>query len=95
VFLNIGYPDIIWNMAKVLVSINEALLARINRAAEARGLSRSAYLAQLAARDLELAVGPGRRGPVRESLLELDELFAAAPRGEAARELRAEREAHS
>lgn len=82
-------------MAKVLVSVDAALLRRIDRAAKARGLSRSAYLAQLAARDLEVPVGPGGRAVAREAPRELDLLFASAPAAEAVTELRAEREARS
>ena len=39
-------------MSKILVSVDDKLLARIDRAAKSAGLSRSAYLARLAARDL-------------------------------------------
>jgi len=46
-------------MAKVLVSLNDALLRRVDRIAKARGLSRSAYLAQLAERDAARSEGPG------------------------------------
>jgi metal-responsive CopG/Arc/MetJ family transcriptional regulator len=80
-------------IAKVLLSIDDSLLDRIDRAAKARGLSRSAYLSRLAAQDLELAAGPGRRTSVREALRGLEALFAAAPPGDAAAELRAERQA--
>ena len=80
-------------MAKVLLSIDDSLLDRIDRAARARGLSRSAYLSQLAARDLGQSVGPGSRRPVREALRGLDGLFEAAPAGDAVLELRAERDA--
>lgn len=79
-------------MAKVLISVNPSLLGRIDRAAKARGLSRSAYLAELAAKDLEAPAGPGKRDAVREALVDLDGLFRAAPAGEAAAELRSERE---
>ena len=80
-------------MAKVLLSIDDSLLARIDRAATAKGLSRSAYLCQLAGQDLGDAVGPGRRTSVREALTALEALFVAAPPGDAAAELRAERDA--
>jgi hypothetical protein len=82
-------------MAKVLVSIDVALLERVDRAARARGLSRSAYLAQLAAKDLKVRSGPGLRPTVREALRELDDLFSQAPAGDAAAELRSEREARA
>ncbi|MDP9248762.1 MAG: hypothetical protein M3O95_11845 [Candidatus Dormibacteraeota bacterium] len=80
-------------MAKVVLSIDDSLLVRIDRTARARGLSRSAYLSLLAAQDLGRAVGPGRRASVREALAGLDALFEAAPVGDAVLELRAEREA--
>lgn len=75
------------------MSIEQPLLDRIDRAARSQGLSRSAYLAQVAARDLAGGVGPGREPSVRQALRELDDLLAAAPAGEAVRDLRAEREA--
>jgi hypothetical protein len=80
-------------MAKVLLSIDDSLLDRIDRAARARGLSRSAYLSQLAMQELGQAVGPGRRPSVRDALGGLDGLFEAAPAGDAVLELRAERDA--
>jgi ribbon-helix-helix CopG family protein len=86
-----GYTGLV--IAKVLLSIDDSLLDRIDRAARARGLSRSAYLSQLAGQDLGDAVGPGRRPSVREALSALEALFVAAPPGDAAAELRAEREA--
>lgn len=79
-------------MAKVLISVDPSLLGRIDRAAKARGLTRSAYLAELAAKDLEAPAGPGKRSEVREALADLDGLFGAAPAGEAVAELRSERE---
>ena len=45
-------------MTKVLVSLEEALLRRIDRVARARGLTRSAYLAEIAQRDVSHALGP-------------------------------------
>jgi metal-responsive CopG/Arc/MetJ family transcriptional regulator len=45
-------------MAKVLVSLGDALLRRIDRVARARGLSRSAYLAELAERDALVGTSP-------------------------------------
>ncbi|MFZ5851577.1 MAG: ribbon-helix-helix protein, CopG family [Actinomycetota bacterium] len=80
-------------MAKVLVSLDDALLRRIDRLAKAGGLSRSAYLAGLAARDLARVGGPGRTNTARRALSRLDELFAAAPPEESTAVLRAERDA--
>jgi hypothetical protein len=80
-------------MAKVLVSLNEALLRRIDRTAKARGLSRSAYLAELAERDVARAGGPGSTRAARRALSRLDELFAAGPAEDSTAAIRAERDA--
>lgn len=66
-------------MAKILVSIDDRLLKRLDRAARKLGLGRSAYLARLAARDLGVEQGPGRDPKVREALAALDRLFAKHP----------------
>lgn len=80
-------------MSKVLVSIDERLLRRIDRIARARGLTRSAYLAQLAEGDLARASGPGRSPVARRALRELDKLFGDAPAGESTVAIRAARDA--
>jgi hypothetical protein len=80
-------------MAKVLVSINDSLLRRIDRVAKARGLSRSAYLAELAERDATRREGPGARPGARRALRRLDALFAAGPAEDSTAAIRAEREA--
>ena len=86
-----GYPR---SMAKVLVSIDDRLLARIDRAARASGLTRSAYLSGLAARDVGSAVGPGRERKVRRALRRLDKLFhGRSTREDATAAIRAERDA--
>ena len=64
-------------MAKVLVSLDDRLLERIDAAARARGLTRSRYLAHLAEVDLGVSVGPGQRPEVQRALERLDELFRA------------------
>ena len=64
-------------LAKVLVSVDEKLLARIDRAARELSLSRSAYLSRLAAREVEASHGPGRATATRRALRSIDELFAA------------------
>ena len=61
---------------RVLISIDERLLARIDDACARRGMSRSAYLAQLADGDLVGGIGPGARPEVRAALATLDELIA-------------------
>ena len=66
-------------MAKVLVSMDDKLLARLDRAARRLGLSRSAYLARLVTRDLGEDSGPGRDPAVRAALTAIDRLFAENP----------------
>jgi Ribbon-helix-helix protein, copG family len=80
-------------MAKVLVSLDDALLRRVDRLAKARGLSRSAYLAQLAQRDVTGTEGPGTSRAARHALARLDALFAAAPTEDSTSAIRAERDA--
>jgi hypothetical protein len=80
-------------MGKVLVSFDDALLRRIDRLARSRGLTRSAYLAQLAERDAAAVEGPGIDPAVRASLRQLDELFADAPAEDSTDAIRAERRA--
>ena len=80
-------------MAKVLVSLEDALLRRIDRVARARGLSRSAYLAELADRDVTRALGPGKTTAARRALSHLDALVGTSPAGESTELVRAERDA--
>jgi len=61
---------------RVLISIDERLLARIDAACDRLGTSRSAFLAQSAARDLDGGVGPGADPSVRAALTTLDRLLA-------------------
>jgi hypothetical protein len=78
---------------KILLSLEERLVRKIDRAARRLGLSRSAYIAQLAERDLGGGKGPGRTPAARSALRRLDRLFGANPHPDAARALRAERDA--
>jgi metal-responsive CopG/Arc/MetJ family transcriptional regulator len=80
-------------MAKVLVSLEDALLRRIDRAARARGLSRSAYLAELARRDLSDGEGPGKSAAARQALARVEKLHAGTPPGDSTSLVRAERDA--
>jgi metal-responsive CopG/Arc/MetJ family transcriptional regulator len=80
-------------MAKVLVSLNDALLRRIDRIAKARGLSRSAYLAELAERDAARSEGPGTSRAARRALARLDELFEGGPAEDSTLAIRSERDA--
>jgi metal-responsive CopG/Arc/MetJ family transcriptional regulator len=66
-------------MSKILVSVDDKLLARIDRAARKAGLSRSAYLARLAARDLGTDRGPGAERQARRAISKLEKLFMAEP----------------
>jgi Ribbon-helix-helix protein, copG family len=80
-------------MAKVLVSLDDALLRRIDRMAKSRGLTRSAYLAHLAEHDLERLVGPGATDRARGALGRIDELSTRIPPGDSTSDVRAERDA--
>jgi hypothetical protein len=79
-------------VAKVLVSFEDSLLRRIDRAAKSRGLTRSAYLAELAESDARRS-GPGRHPAARAALRELDRLFAGAPADESTEAIRTARDA--
>jgi DNA-binding phage protein len=65
-------------MAKVLISLDDNLLRRIDRTVRERGMTRSAYVAELAERDLEQQLGPGADPEVHAALARLTELFARA-----------------
>lgn len=80
-------------MAKVLVSIDDALLRQIDRAARKLRLSRSAYLAQIARDELARSVGPGKHPAVRSALGRMDTLLADTPAGDSTAVIRAERDA--
>ena len=84
------YPEVV---AKFLVSLNDGLLRRIDRIAQSRGLSRSAYLAQLAERDTARVSGRGATPEARRALARLDELFAHSPAEDSTAAIRGEREA--
>lgn len=80
-------------MSKVLVSFEDTLLRRIDRAARSRGLTRSAYLAELAERDAAGAAGPGQTPAAQAALRELDRLFANSQAGDSTSAIRASRDA--
>ena len=63
---------------RVLISIDERLLARVDQACGRSGVTRSAYLAQLASRDLDAGTGPGKTPGVRAALAALDGLLRDA-----------------
>ena len=82
-------------MAKILVSVDNKLLARIDKAARALGLTRSAYLSRLAAREVEVSNGPGRVAATRHALRRIDELFATNKHEtDITRVVRQERDSH-
>ena len=64
---------------KVLLSLDEALLRQIDRAARQHRLSRSGFIAQLAHRALGTQKGPGATPAARSALARLDRIFAGAP----------------
>jgi metal-responsive CopG/Arc/MetJ family transcriptional regulator len=66
-------------MTKILVSMDDKLLSRVDRSARRLGLSRSAYLARLVERDLGTEAGPGRDPTVRRALAEIDRLTSENP----------------
>jgi hypothetical protein len=80
-------------MAKVLVSLDDRLVKRIDRKAIAAGKTRSGYLAELAQRDLAEADGPGQSPVARAAVRKLDRLFANAPAGDSTTAVREERDA--
>jgi hypothetical protein len=80
-------------MAKVLVSLDDSLLRRIDRAASASGKSRSAYLAQLAESEAARGSGPGKTPAARSALRKLDRLFTDAPPDDSTAAIRAARDA--
>lgn len=61
---------------RVLISIDERLLQRIDRHCERLGMSRSAYLAQVASATLAAGDGPGLAPAARAALRTIDELLA-------------------
>ncbi len=63
---------------RVLISIDERLLARIDQECARNGFKRSTYLAQLAERELQAASGPGATPTARAALAALDMLLSSA-----------------
>lgn len=79
-------------MTKVLVSFDEKLLRRIDRAARAGDKSRSSYLSDLAEADVKRRSGPGRTPAVRAALKEIDGLFDQSPAGDSTDAIRSSRD---
>jgi hypothetical protein len=80
-------------MAKVLVSFDDKLLRRIDRAARESGKSRSAYLSDLAESEAARGTGPGKTASARAALRRLDRLFDDSPAEDSTAAIRAERDA--
>lgn len=74
-----GYPDILGRVKKVLLSIDEDLLAEIDRTAQRAGMSRSAWVSLQAARGLS---GPLRSEAERaeSARAEMHRIYRSAPR---------------
>lgn len=78
-------------MAKVLISIDETLLRRMDQSAKSAGLTRSAYVALLAERDSARENARADRA-MHDAFDTLDILFAKAPPGDSTEEIRAMRD---
>jgi hypothetical protein len=90
----VGYSDILRDV-KVLVSFDDRLLRRIDRAAKATGMTRSGYLADLAVRELGMAKGPGATRRTRGALRRLDALFAQLAHDDGTAAIRSQRDART
>jgi hypothetical protein len=66
-------------MAKVLVSIDDDLLRRIDAERAKRRVSRSAWLARVAQQELGEELGPGADPRVHAAMDSLKELFRTSP----------------
>jgi metal-responsive CopG/Arc/MetJ family transcriptional regulator len=66
-------------MAKVLISIDDSLLRRADKVAKEKKLSRSGFISQLIAQELDGKKGPGASKQAREAMRRMDELFRANP----------------
>jgi len=74
---------------KVVLWLDDGLVDRIDQEARARGLSRSAYFAKIAERDVQ-----GCGGSVAANLRRLDALFRDTPHGDATLLIRKDRDRH-
>jgi antirestriction protein ArdC len=79
-------------VAKVLISIDERLLEQIDREARQRKMSRSALVAELAAKGLGDPIGPGASPEVHAAIRALEELFRKAPTGDSTAWIREDRD---
>ena len=81
-------------MAKILVSLDQRLLDQINREARERGMSRSALIAELAARSLGERKGPGADPEAHQAIARLRELMKGTPPGDSTEWIRQDRDSH-
>jgi len=81
-------------MVKVLVSIDERLLERLDGAARERGLTRSALISELASKGLGEVKGPGANPAVHKAIREIQELFRDSPPGDSTEWIRQDRDSH-
>ena len=81
-------------MAKVLVSLDDRLIERLDCEASSRGLTRSALLSELVAKGLGEPIGPGARPEVQQALDDLKELFRDVRDVDSTRVVREERDSH-
>lgn len=65
-------------MAKVLVSMDDRLLKRLDDEAHRRGLTRSRLVSDMAEKELGGALGPGADPKVHEAMEDLRRLAASA-----------------
>jgi metal-responsive CopG/Arc/MetJ family transcriptional regulator len=81
-------------MAKVLVSLDDNLLERLDKAASERRVSRSALIAELTAKGLGERIGPGADPRVHEAIRRMRELVKNAPPGDSTEWIRHDRDSH-
>jgi len=65
-------------MTKVLISIDDRLLERLDTEARQRGVTRSALVSDMAVKELGEAKGPGADPQVQQAIRDLQELFRNA-----------------
>ena len=80
-------------MAKVLISLDQSLIDRIDREAQQRKMTRSALIAELAVKGLQLK-GPGADPRVREAIKHARELLKDTPAGDSTEWIRQDRDSH-
>ncbi len=79
-------------MRKVLISLDDNLLERIDHEAAHRKIPRSALIAEFASKELGEFKGPGADPRVHEALRRLDDLFRDTPPGDSTAWIREDRD---